>query len=63
MSEKQPEKYDVVLGGQSDRSQAPVDGVVLGNLSKFTVDLQSLLQQQKWQAADLETQQIMLDIC
>jgi hypothetical protein len=63
MSEKQPKKYDVVLGGQSDRSHAPLDGVVLGNLSRFTVDLQSLLQQQKWQAADLETQRIMLDIC
>jgi GUN4-like len=63
MSEKQPDKYDVVLGGQSDRSQAPVDGLVLGNLSRYTVDLQSLLQQQKWQAADLETQRVMLELC
>jgi hypothetical protein len=63
MSENQPKKDDVVLGGQNDRSQAPLDGVVLGSLSRCTIDLQPLLQQQKWQAADLETQRIMLDLC
>lgn len=50
MSELQPDKTDAILGGQTP---PPVNGVVLGNLSKFTIDLQSLLQQQKWQAADL----------
>jgi hypothetical protein len=62
-SENQPKKDDAVLGGQNDRSQAPLDGVVLGSLSRCTIDLQPLLQQQKWQAADLETQRIMLEIC
>jgi GUN4-like len=63
MSDDRPKKYDVVLGGQNDRSQAPLDGVVLGTLSRCTIDLQPLLQQQKWQAADLETQRIMLELC
>jgi hypothetical protein len=51
MSENHPKKDDVILGGQNDRSQAPLDGVVLGTLSRGTIDLQPLLQQQKWQAA------------
>jgi hypothetical protein len=46
MSENQPKKDDVILEGQNDRSQAPLDGVVLETLSRGTIDLQPLLQQQ-----------------
>jgi hypothetical protein len=63
MSENQPKKDDVILGGQNDLSQAPLDGVVLGAFSKNTIYLQELLQQQRWQEADLETSGILLDIC
>ena len=63
ISENQPERYDVVLGCQNNRSQPPLDGVVLGTLSRCTTCLQPLLQQQKWQAADLETQIVMLELC
>jgi hypothetical protein len=57
-----PGKYDAVLGGGNPRSQPPVDGVVLGSF-RNSGNLQKLLQQQQWQAADVETQTIMLDIC
>jgi hypothetical protein len=63
MSERElPGKYDAVLGGENPRSQPPVDGVVLGSF-RNSGNLQALLQQQQWQAADVETQIIMLDIC
>jgi GUN4-like len=64
MSEQnRPGKYDVILGSQNPQTQAPLDGVILGTFSKSTVNLQALLQQQRWEAADLETQTIMLEIC
>lgn len=64
MSEQnRPGKYDVVLGGQNFQVQPPLDGVVLGNFSKGTVNLQALLQQQRWEEADSETQAIMLEMC
>jgi GUN4-like len=61
MSEQdQPEKFDVVLGGENVSAQPPSDGAVLGTFSRFTINLQQFLQQQRWQEADLETTAIML---
>jgi hypothetical protein len=64
MSERdRPGKYDAVLGGHNPPVQPPSDGVVLGDFSRYTIGLKQLLQQQKWQAADLATQSILLEIC
>jgi GUN4-like len=68
MSEQnRPEKYDAVLGGQKiqaqNTTQPPADGVVLGSLGSKIFKLETLLQQQQWQAADVKTTAIILEIC
>jgi hypothetical protein len=64
MSEQdRPGQYDAVLGGGNPPLQTPFDGAVLGDFSRNSFNLEALLQQQRWQAADLETQKIMLEIC
>ncbi len=61
--QNRPEQHDIILGGQTTQARAPLDGVVLGSFSRETIELQQLLQQQRWQEADLETTKIMLEIC
>jgi GUN4-like len=58
----QPREDDVVLGGNNPPVQPPCDGLVLGTLGRRTLNLQQLLQQQQWQAADLETKATLLEI-
>ena len=64
MSEQnQPRQYDAVLGGNSPLLQPIATDLVLGSLSKKTMNLQNLLKQKKWQAAELETNKIVLELC
>ncbi len=58
----QPNKYDVVIGVRSQPFQASLDAVVLGSFETGERNLHNLLKQQQWQAADLETTALMLDL-
>jgi GUN4-like len=62
------EQYDAVLGGSNNPVpsapvQPPARGVVLGSLGSKMFELETLLQQHQWQAADVKTTEVMLEIC
>jgi hypothetical protein len=59
----QPKEYDAVLGGLNQQVQPPEYGVVLGDFETSKINLQKLLEQKKWQEADLETTAMMLKLC
>ena len=64
MSEQnQPEQHDAVLGGNSPLAQPRSSDLVLGYLGRRTANLQNLLRRKEWQAADLETHEIVLELC
>jgi GUN4-like len=58
----QPRTTDVVIGDRPPPDRAPANGVVLGDFEAEIVKLQDLLKQQQWQAADLETTAMMLNM-
>jgi GUN4-like len=59
----QPTQSDVVLGNRERQAQIPTNGVVLGsNFEASERNLRNLLEQQRWQDADLATTAMMLEM-